>query len=262
MAENEAKTEIKEETPEIFVFDLDGTLAVSKQNVTPEIGDMLAALMSKARVAVMSGAGFAQFEKQFIPALPEGADYFRLYIFPTNAAQCYVYRDGVWRTNYSELFTEKEKDKIIKAIHNAIKDTGFGAPLELWGEQIEDRGAQITFSALGQKAPIEVKRIWDPTREKRRPLYEYLVKKLPECAVGLNATTSIDITKKGISKAYGVEKLAEITGVPISKMIYIGDALFEGGNDSIVIPTGIKTHQVANPDETKKFIESILPNLA
>lgn len=261
MLENEVKAaqNAKPEIPKMFIFDLDGTLTVSKQDMSPEMGDMIARALTFSRVAVMSGAGFPQFEKQFFPALPDGADLFKLYIFPTNAAQCYVNRDGAWCAHYSEAFTEREKDQIIKAIYSSIKETNFGSPLELWGEQIEDRGAQITFSALGQRAPIEIKRIWDPTREKRRPLYEALVKKLPECSIGLNATTSIDITKKGISKAYGVEKLSEIAGVPISKMIYIGDALFEGGNDSIVIPTGVRTHQVANPEETKVFVESILP---
>lgn len=257
MQENEANIG----APEIFIFDLDGTLATSKQNMTPDIGEMLSRLLSRARVAIMSGAGFPQFETQFLSGLPENTDLQRLYIFPTNAAQCFVYREGAWQANYSDLFTDEEKAHITNTIKDAMRETNFAEQMELWGEQIEDRGAQITFSALGQKAPIEIKRVWDPTREKRKPLYEYLVKKLPECAVGLNATTSIDVTKKGISKAYGVQKLSEITGVPISKMIYIGDALFEGGNDSIVIPTGIKTHQVEGPDDTKKFIESILPSL-
>jgi hypothetical protein len=32
-----------------------------------------------------------------------------------------------------------------------------------WGEQIEDRGSQITFSALGQSAPIDAKNNGTPT---------------------------------------------------------------------------------------------------
>jgi phosphomannomutase len=35
-------------------------------------------------------------------------------------------------------------------------------PEMVWGELIEDRGSQITFSAIGQQAPLEEKKRWDP----------------------------------------------------------------------------------------------------
>lgn len=243
----------------IFIFDLDGTLTTSKQDMSPEMGYTLGQLLAKARVAVMSGASLRQFETQFLPALPKDANLSNLYLFPTNAAQCFVYKDGEWKPEYKEEFTPEERSHILESLQDAMVETRFKWPTQLWGDQIEDRGAQITFSALGQKAPIEEKKKWDPTREKRRPLYESLLRRLPEFSVGLNATTSIDITRKGINKAHGVQKLAEISGVPISNMIYVGDALFEGGNDSIVIPTGVATHEVKGPEDTKEFIESILP---
>ena len=41
-------------------------------------------------------------------------------------------------------------------------------------------------------------------------------------------------------------------------MLYVGDALEEGGNDSVVIPTGVKTQEVFGPEETAKVIEEIL----
>jgi len=128
----------------------------------------------------------------------------------------------------------------------------------VWGERIEDRGAEIVFSGLGQEAPPEEKRKWDPTREKRKPLYDVLVKKLPEFAIGLNAMTSIDITRKGITKAYGVRRLAELTGITVAEMLYVGDALDEGGNDAVVKETGVQTHAVFGPEETAELINTLL----
>jgi len=152
-----------------------------------------------------------------------------------------------------------ERARVMQALSEAMAETGFTEPpQQVWGERVEDRGAQITFSALGQHAPLEEKKGWDPTREKRRPLYDALVRRLPDFSVALNAHTSIDITKKGINKAYGIRKLIDMTNVSVSEMLYVGDALQEGGNDAVVVQTGIKTHPVFGPDETAELIKTLL----
>lgn len=247
--------------PKLVAFDLDGTLAESKQRVSAHMGELLAELLKKMPVAVMSGAGFSQFENQFLPPLPEDALLSRLYLFPDNAAQCYVYEAGKWRTRYDNAFTHTERDHILQELQEAMKETGFAeVPVRVWGERIEDRGAEIVFSGLGQEAPIEEKREWDPTREKRRPLAEAIKRRLPEVSVGVNAATSIDITRKGITKAYGVKQLAGLSGISVSEMLYVGDALEEGGNDAVVIESGVKTQQVFGPAETATLIEELLTN--
>jgi len=245
--------------PKLVAFDLDGTLAESKQRVSSDMGELLSQLLKKMPVAVMSGAGFPQFERQFFPAFPADADFTNLYLFPDNAAQCFVYREGSWKPQYDNAFTPAEREHVLKALDEALVETGMrDVPIRVWGERIEDRGAEIVFSGLGQEAPPEEKRKWDPTREKRKPLYDVLVKKLPEFAIGLNAMTSIDITRKGITKAYGIRRLAELSGVAIAEMLYVGDALDEGGNDAVVKETGVQTHAVFGPEETAGLINTFL----
>ena len=245
--------------PKLVVFDLDGTLAESKQRMQAEMGDLLAELLRVMPVAIMSGAAFKQYDEQFFPALPEEANLKNLYIFPDNAAQCYLFDGGAWRTRWDHHFTLEERERIMRTLNEALRETKFSELVpRTWGPQIEDRGAQITFSALGQEAPLAEKEKWDPTRQKRRPLYDLLVKTLPEFSIGLNATTSIDITRHGITKAYGIRELAGITGITVSEMLYVGDALEEGGNDYVVVETGVRTHPVFGPEETAKLIEEIL----
>ena len=41
-------------------------------------------------------------------------------------------------------------------------------------------------------------------------------------------------------------------------MLYVGDGLFEGGNDAVVKETGIPTHAVTGPAETANVIEALL----
>ncbi len=245
--------------PRLLVFDLDGTLAESMQLVSAEIGDLLGRLLKRVPVAVMSGAGMPQFQTQFLTSLPADANLNNLYIFPDNAAQCFVYRDGKWYPQYDNAFSVEEREKILKALDEALKETGlYKVPVRVWGERLEDRGAEITFSGLGQKAPVDEKRKWDPDGTKKRALRDALVKRLPEFSEGANGSTSVDVTRKGITKAYGVRRLAELTGIPISQMLYIGDALEEGGNDSVVIKTGVPTHAVFGPQETAVLIQGLL----
>jgi hypothetical protein len=250
-----------ETKPKLVAFDLDGTLAESKQPVSAQMGELLAQLLEKMPAAVMSGASFAQFETQCIPALPDKAHLERLYLFPMNAARCYGFKNAGWHPLYDHSFDAFERGRIMQALKEALMETGLDIIPERkpeWGEQIEDRGAQITYSALGQKAPVEEKKKWDPTREKRKPLYDGLVRRLPDFSIGLNATTSIDVTKKGISKAYGIRQLVRLTGISVSEMLYIGDALDEGGNDAVVLQTGVRTKQVFGPEDTARLITSIL----
>lgn len=243
-----------------MVFDLDGTLAESKQRVSAEMGDALTQLLARMPVAVMSGAGFKQFEAQFFPSVSDAANFRRLYIFPDNAAQCFIYSGGKWLPQYDQAFSPQEKERIMGALKAALAKVGLGdAPVRVWGEQIEDRGAEIAFSPLGQQAPLEEKEAWHAAHnDLRKRLHEELASCLPEYANAMGGLTTIDITRKGINKAYGIRRLAELTGVAIKDMCYIGDALEEGGNDAAVIETGVPTHEVFGPEETAAFIATVL----
>lgn len=243
--------------PHAVIFDIDGTLAWSKQAVTPEMGTHLAHLLEFTKVGIMSGAGFLQYQNQVLTALPTNAKLGNLFLFPTNASQCWKWNSGAWEALYNLSFTDTERELVISTLTEGLRVTELDTISPLWGAQIEDRGAQITFSALGQQAPLEEKKKWDPDHAKRAPLVAYLRERLPDFSFGSNATTSIDITRKGITKAYGVEQFARMLTCTPSDMLYIGDALFEGGNDAVVVPTGIEVFQVENPDQTATRIEEL-----
>ncbi len=242
-----------------IVFDLDGTLTESKSLITSEMAHLIVRLLKNMPVAIISGGSYTQFQKQLLSGMPPSTNFTNLYLFPTSAAQCYVWKDGQWIFLYNHSFTYNERDKVMHALTDALHETGFDRlPPKLWGKQIEDRGAQITWSALGQLAPIEEKKAWDTDRTKRLPLQKALLKRLPGFAVRVNATNSIDITLVGMSKSYGVRQFSEIVHRAISDMFYVGDALFPGGNDEIVKETGIITKQVTGPTETAHLIERLI----
>src|SRR3569832_2162079 len=179
----------------LIVFDLDGTLAESKAKIDSGMAELLTELLGVARVAVISGGDWPQFDKQVVGHLPQGADLSRLSILPTCGTKFYAYDEEGWKRIYAENFTPEEKQKIIHAIQESVIGIKVG---QTWGEQVDDRDSQITFSALGQKAPLEPKKSWDPDYKKRKAIQAQLKKMLPEFAVNIGGSTSIDITRMGI----------------------------------------------------------------
>ena len=240
----------------LIVFDLDGTLAKSKASIDLEMATLLSTLLAIVKVAIISGGNWPQFEKQVLSNLPNDIRLVNLSLLPTCGTKFYRYVAD-WKKIYSEDFNAAEKEKIISSLNTAIDAAGFPVK-KVWGEVIEDRGSQITFSALGQQAPLEEKKSWDPDFAKRKQIKALLDKLIPEFSVRLGGATSIDVTKPGIDKAYGIRKLRDTLGIAIHDMIYIGDALFPGGNDYPAKEAGALAIKVRDPDETKAVIEAII----
>ena len=240
----------------LVIFDLDGTLAKSKSPIDKEMAELLRNLLEVQLVSIISGGDWPQFEKQVLQHLPKTTILKKLTILPTCGTKFYHY-NSKWEELYEENFTEAEKKKILDSLHSAIKAANLNIE-KTWGEQIEDRGSQITFSALGQEAPLEAKKGWDPDFEKRKKIVDRLKDPLKEFSIGMGGTTSIDIVKPGIDKAYGIMKLKEILKIEILEMLFIGDALFKGGNDYPARKTGVDCIQVRDPEETKRIIETVI----
>jgi HAD superfamily hydrolase (TIGR01484 family) len=158
---------------ELIVFDLDGTIAESKSSLDGEMSALLRDLLSIVKVAVISGGNWPQFEKQLVSNLPRDANLGNLSLLPTCGTKFYKY-GSAWEILYSENFTDEEKAKIVGSLHEAIGSLGFNTET-VWGELIEDRGSQITFSALGQEAPLEEKKKWDPDFSKRKQIKQSLI---------------------------------------------------------------------------------------
>ena len=115
---------------------------------------------------------------------------------------------------------------------------------------------------MGQQAPLEEKKKWDPEFTKRKKIKAVLDTLIPEFSVRLGGATSIDVTKHGIDKAYGIRKLRDVLHIEIDQMIFIGDAVFPGGNDFPAKQAGALTIAIKDPHETKRVIEAIIACLA
>ncbi len=240
----------------LIVFDLDGTLAESKSPLDAETATLLHDLLGVVRVAIISGGAWSQFETQVLSKLSSDERLARLSLLPTCGTKFRSY-EGRWSELYSEDLSATDKEKIIGALKTAAREAGFEVE-RVWGDVIEDRGSQITSSALGQEAPLEAKAAWDPDFAKRAKIKVVLDALLPGFSVRLGGMTSIDVTRQGIDKAYGIRKLRDVLGIAIEEMLFVGDALFAGGNDYPAKEAGVASIQVRDPDETKRVIETLV----
>jgi len=247
----------------LVAFDLDDTLAPSKTAITPRMADLLVRLLAVTEVCVISGGQFGQFQSQLVANLPlDHPDALtRLHLMPTCGTQYYLFQDGEWRQQYAENLTDAQKAAALAAVETEAKRLGLWEPdngTEVWGPVLEDRGSQITFSALGQSAPVHAKKLWDPTGEKKNSLRAAVEPHLPDLEVRSGGSTSIDITRRGIDKAYGMRKLADLTGIGFDEMIFVGDRLDPDGNDFPVVGLGIATQAVEGWEDTAEFVTDFL----
>lgn len=251
----------------VIAFDLDGTLAPSKSPLPDKMAEVLNNLLDKYQVCVISGGKFEQFEKQLLGNLKaEPLKMTRLHIMPTCGTRYYRFNSKTerWDKVYAEDFNESEKNKIIAAIKEGVEHFGYQEK-KIYGETIEDRGSQVSWSALGQdivdvlgEKGIRLKEEWDPDNEKKLKLVNHIAPLIPEFEVRAGGTTTVDITKKGIDKAYGMQRLMEMLGISKEEILFIGDRLIEGGNDYPVKAMGIDCMEISHWQETALVVEAIV----
>jgi HAD superfamily hydrolase (TIGR01484 family) len=250
------------ERPRLVAFDLDDTLAPSKAPLPEPVRKALLDLLAVTQVCVISGGQIEQFRKQVVDRLGPLPDSLaeRLHLMPTCGTQYWrLTADGLTRV-YAEDLTEDEKTRAMTAVEEQARRLGLWSE-HTWGPALEDRGSQVTFSALGQQAPLEEKKAWDPTGEKKNRLRSAVQEQLPDLEVRSGGSTSVDITRQGIDKAYGMRRLTELTAVPFAEMLFVGDRLDPDGNDYPVKAIGVPTRAVSGWEETPAVIEGIVAAL-
>ncbi len=245
-------------------FDLDDTLAPSKSLVPSRTVALLGELLDELPVCVISGGRFAQFRDQLLSQLSERHRLSALHLMPTCGTRYYRWNpDGAdWKLVYGRDMSKAQRRLVIDAVERAARDLGLWEPdHRVSGDRIEDRGSQVTYSALGQQAGVAEKKAWDPKGAKRAALAERLVEMLPDLEVRAGGSTSIDITERGVDKAYGIRQLAESLDIDMKEIFFVGDRLEPGGNDYPVRALGVQTRQVADHVETVEVIEDLLRGL-
>ncbi len=253
---------------DLIVFDLDGTLIETKFPMDSEMSKLVSKLLEIKRVAIIGGGKYGVFQELFLRRLKCRKELLKnLFLFPATSTAFYKYDRG-WKIIYSLLLTKDEISRIKKAFRDVFKEMGYKHPEKTYGTIIENRGSQVSFSVYGQdlvkrlgRKGIQMKKDWVRKNFKTKmKIAELVSKKIPDLEVRAAGFTTIDVTRKGIDKAYGMYQIKRYLKTPISKMFFIGDGIFPGGNDYAIVKTGVDYKAVKNLSETKKIINEILKN--
>lgn len=249
----------------LIAFDLDGTLAPSKSHFHERMVNMFDRLLEKYQVCVISGGKYDLFQRQFLTQITTEPELLeKLHLMPTSGTRYYRFENGKWVEKYAENFAPADKKKIIKALEEGLDESGYRAD-HTYGDIIEDRDSQITLSILGQEIVAElgeegvrIKEEWDPDGSKKHKIRDIVAPRIPEFEVRAAGATSIDVTKPGIDKAYGMKRLMEATGLKKEDILFMGDRIVPGGNDYAVEQFGIDCISVKSWKDTAYAIEGIV----
>lgn len=249
----------------LIAFDLDGTLAPSKSHFHERMVNVFDRLLEKYQVCVISGGKYELFQRQFLTQITTEPDLLKkLHLMPTSGTRYYRFEGGKWIEKYAENISPEDKKKIIMALQEGLEESGYKSD-KTYGEVIEDRDSQITLSILGQEIVAElgeegvrIKEEWDPDGSKKLRIRDIVAPKIPSFEVRAAGATSIDVTKPGIDKAYGMTKLMEATGLRKEGILFMGDKIVPGGNDYAVEQMGIDCISVRNWEDTAYAIEGIV----
>ena len=108
----------------LVIFDLDDTLAESKSALQPDMVDTFGRLLSRTKVAIISGGKYEQFLKQVISQLPSDTHFENLFIFPTCGAAYYRFQDNAWQQVYQERLSDDDVVRIFTALQEGQKESG------------------------------------------------------------------------------------------------------------------------------------------
>lgn len=251
----------------LIAFDLDGTLAPSKSTLPAPMKELLNNLLKQYQVCVISGGKYELFQRQVLSQLSDDPKLLaNLHLMPTSGTRYYSYDTEAndWKLNYAEDFTPDEKQEIIAALQESLDESGYKVA-KTYGETIEDRDSQITLSILGQEIVAElgddgvrIKEAWDPDGTKKLAIRSIIAPKIPNFEVRAAGATSIDVTKPGVDKAYGMRKLMAATGLEMSDILFFGDKIIEGGNDYAVQQMGIDSVAVRSWEDTAVALQAVL----
>ncbi len=244
----------------LLAFDLDDTLAVTKSPISDRMAEILGEVLNHFDVCVISGGGYEQFQKQVVSRLHlDGRQLERLHLMPTCGTQYFRY-DAVrdeWVRQYAEGLTDEEKERIYRVLEKVARELGYW-PENPAGIVIEDRGTQLTYAALGQEASTEDKIVWDPDSKKRLEIAAKAAPELLDLEIRIGGSTSIDVTRAGIDKAFGMEKIMHLMDWSKEDILFFGDKMQQGGNDYPVKAFGIDSLEVSRWEDTADRLESIV----
>ncbi len=244
---------------EIFIFDIDSTIADSYGPVHEKNAEIICNLLKLGKIVVFAtDRGKDLIEEKVVNLLPCGRKYFtQIHLQPAGGAAMYSWKEAQWEEIYADRIDNKYELQIINSYTSALADADpslkDNKPFILNKDQL-----MLSISALPPDTTKEKRLSWDPDHKKRNKIVTIMQEALPDLKIHIGGSATINIAMPHVSKAYGVNKLFDILRLDKNKALFVGDGIFPGGNDYCMLETGIETLKVENPEDTVNKLQMSL----
>ena len=239
----------------VVIADVDDTICVSCQVITDQMAETINALIAQDYTfAFISGTDIKYLLEMVSSGLSQPH-----YLLATTGTRCMsVGADGSHQMIYEHLLSSEEKSEIKAALEKLVREFDIQT-LTTKEDQIQDRGSQVTLSAIGRHAPRDQKKIYDPDGAKRTQWVSHLKNILNPLKYEMNiaGSTSVDITPAGLDKEWGIRSFAKKYDISHSDIIFFGDKLYPGGNDFPATKV-VDCIAVTSPEDTLTKLTQLL----
>ena len=229
-----------------IIFDMDGTLTESRSVIDMYMIGALSKLFVSHDVVIISGAERRQMKEQLL-----GLNLGTITIMAQSGNDAFKGIEQI----IGNLLTFEDVHSVLLHISDIQDNNGMGE--EVGGDRIEIRGGQISWSLLGHNYDKEAKRNFDPDGIIRRKFLEKTPFVNDDMMVKIGGTTCLDYTRDGWGKRGNIQTLVYKNKWSLGDCVYIGDQLYEGGNDEEV-KNIMDVIQVDSPEQTLKVVNNII----
>jgi HAD superfamily hydrolase (TIGR01484 family) len=237
-----------------LVFDIDNTLTPPRRPLERKMSEVLTSL--EVPFFLVAGSDLPLIQDQFIKPFYDYGFRKEFDAFLCNGATRYrcnladiISIDTVRDFDFCSYLEKDNMELMISVIKNTLKMSEFQLPppMVVLGKQIIFRHSMVNVAPIGRpegQLSTEAYRNRDAFVEYdnetgyRRKMMAHLNEQLislrneKKLSITLGGQTSFDIMIEGNDKSYAIDTLLN---EGFEKLFFIGDALFEGGNDEAIL---------------------------
>lgn len=239
----------------ILLFDVDGTLTASTQEITPEMKNYMLNLCDKISVGIVGGSDYSKIHKQVTQDIIDKVAF----VFAENG--CVALKKG--QVFFEESISHEVGEETIKRLINF--SLRYIADIDLpikRGTFIEYRKGMINISPIGRNCSLAERLAfvdWDREGRIREKFVEKLRENFSDTCLqfSIGGQISIDTFPRGWDKTHCLRFLDEFKTIH-----FFGDKTDPGGNDHEIFESERTIgHKVINPEDTRAQVNSLLESL-
>ena len=228
----------------VYVFDVDGTLTPSRQQIDEEFKQFFLTFTEQHDVYFLTGSD----KEKTIEQITEEVWLKSKASLQSAGNHIFIEGKEVYRNDWSA------GQKLIDLLEFFLKNTPYPTKTSIHSEV---RVGLLNFSTVGRCATQEERENyeeWDKVHKERKFMVESINFRFPELEASAGGQISIDIHPKGANKSQAKEWILNRYDEEV-QIVFFGDKTMEGGNDYPIAEVLTEPHIVKQVENWEKTYE-------